>query len=79
MGNKIIISPTAANPSPSHIPYGIAISHDSKGAMTIIIVIPQMIHFVFLDLPRPIINTIDITNTKATITIPIANLNPPIL
>jgi len=45
--------------------------------MMTIIVIPQIINFVFFDIPRLIIKTTETANAKATTTNPIAKLKPP--
>ncbi len=71
------ISPTVAKPSPSFMPYKIETTHVNSGAITNIIVIPQIINVVFFDLPMHIIKTMDTINTKAITTTPIANFIPP--
>lgn len=76
-GNKMTMSPTAAKPSPSFMPYKIETTQANSGAMTTIKVIPQIMNVVFFDLPRHIMKTIDTINTKAITTTPIANFNPP--
>lgn len=75
-GNMTIISATAANPSPSYLPYRIETTPENKGAINNIIVIPQIIYFFLFDLPRLIIIAIPSTNTNPKATNPIPNLDP---
>lgn len=43
-GNINIINAADANPSPSFIPYKIETTHENKGAIANIVVIPQVIY-----------------------------------